>query len=587
MTADLFVSQNVIIPRTYQENAVDITIKYLRENPGKNPIVCAATGTGKSVIIGRLCQRVKRANPAARIIIGTHVAELLNQNAEKLQQLQSGLSISFYSTELGQKDLSGDFVFAGIQSIYSAEPEFTNILIVDEVQSISRKDQSMWKTFIEKLKAKNPGLRIVGFSATPFRTDTGSLTDGDDALFDDIIFDYGIGLAIQDGYLAPLVSKGTKTIYDISGVGKAGGEFNQKQLETVTNVDRLTAQAVQEMIEKGKDRRTWLIFCNGVAHSFAVRDELRRCGIAAETVVGDTPRSERERIKSQFADRKIRAVTNNGVWTTGIDIPEIDLIGMLRHTMSAGLLLQIGGRGTRTVGKIGGESAQARRASIADSAKPNCLFLDFARNIERHGFLDQIKAKEKSKKIGDGAPPMKICDECATINHLSARKCKDCGCEFPRNTTVGLSESYDGGIISNIPDERNVLGVTYSAHNVNKEGKTPCLMVKYLHENGRATKEYICLQHSGAARDKAEFWWKQRNGANLDNWETIEDLVNDLACDDLLIPKTISVVKEGKFDRIVRHDVLREPQHGDVSSLTYIGSGSVAKKEDETWDIKW
>jgi DNA repair protein RadD len=544
--------------RRYQIDATNAAIRALKE--GQNPVICAATGTGKSLIIASLIERLTKANDI-RIMVATHVAELLVQNAGKLRAAMPDADIGIYSAGLNQKDTGNKILFAGIQSIFRAKDIGTfHVLIVDEAHTIGRKDASMWGKLVETLKAAYPKLKIIGLSATPFRMDSGSLTSGDGALFDTIVFDYGLGRAVQDGYLAPLKGKHTKTEYNIDGVGKVAGEFNLKELEAATNIDALTAKAVQEVIDYGHNRRSWLFFCNGVAHSFAVRDELMRRGIVAETVTGETPDNERSRILEEFKAGRIKAVTNNAVWTTGVDVPHVDLIAMLRHTMSGGLLLQMAGRGTRvTIDLSGYNSAQDRRAAIAASDKPDCLFLDFAGNIRRHGFLDQIKAKEKGAK-GEGVAPMKHCPECFSICHAAATNCKDCGYEFPKNEVQALEGAHAGAVMGGEPEIRDVIAIEYLPHNLDKAGKTPCLRVKYTHPDAY-TSEYICLQHEGFAKQKAMKWWNVRGGGDFGDLG-ISSIVGLGYCDTLKRPSKITVKKDGKYDRIIAYD-FSLPEGGD------------------------
>jgi len=537
--------------RRYQMDAASAAIDGLKRSI--NPVICAATGTGKSLIIASLIERLLKANNGIRIMVATHVAELLEQNAGKLKAIMPDADIGIYSAGLGTRDITNNIVFAGIQSVYRAKEIGTfQVLIVDEAHTISRKNASMWGNLIERLKSTYPKLKIIGLSATPFRMDSGSLTSGEDSLFDEIVFDYGLGRAVQDGYLVPLVGKATKTVYNIDGVGKVAGEFNLKELEAATNVDELTRQAVSEVIEWGHNRKSWLFFCNGISHSFAVRDELRRRGILAETVTGETPDYERQQILEALKNEEIKAVTNNAVWTTGVDIPNVDLIAMLRHTMSGGLLLQMAGRGTRTIIDLSQyETSKHRRDAIAASDKPDCLFLDFAGNIRRHGFLDQIKAKEKGAK-GEGVAPMKHCDQCFTICHAAAKKCKDCGYEFPQNEKEILEGAHNGAVMGGEPETRDVIGIEYLPHNMNKEGKTPCLCVKYTHPDG-FTKEYICLEHEGFAKQKALKWWNTRGGGNVDGLG-IKAIIDLGFCQGLKIPSSIKVKKDGKYDRITAYD---------------------------------
>ena len=567
-------------PRYYQTQAVDATIEHFQA--GFNyPIISAATGTGKSVIIAGIIDRILKAN-SINIFMLTHVAELVDQNAAKMQR-----EVGIYCAGLGQKDLSKNVTFGSVQSMYRAKDlPIVHLLIVDEVHTISPRTATMWRKLIDRLTEINPKMKVVGLSATPFRTTTGLLTEGDDAMFEKIVYDYSMKKGIDDGYLAPLVSKATTTKYDISKVSKIAGEYNLKELEAATNTFTLNTHACDEIIKRGSDRKTWLIFCNGVKHSFAIRDELRLRGIKAETVTGDTPKDEREQILQDFKSGKIQAVTNNAVWTTGLDVTGIDLIAMLRHTMSGGLLLQCAGRGTRVDCAVDHLSTKEERLqAIAASTKPNCLFLDFAKNIERHGFLDEITGKKKKK--GDGVPPVKYCPECFTICHLSRVTCPDCGYQFPvEEKKVDNSQLYTGKLMSTAKKghmERFVQYAEYLPHNVGKAGKTQCMKVKYHHYDGSTTSEFICLWHEGFAQNKAKTWLRKRvRGETIDidqDWSNV-DIFGFCQYDapNLRLAGKIVVVKEGKYERIVHHD-FKAIYEGEDEALP-----PPAKGDAMTWD---
>ena len=55
--------------------------------------------------------------------------------------------------------------------------------------------------------------------------------------------------------------------------------------------------------------------------------------------------AHRDKILEEFKAGQIQALTSVGVLTTGFDFPDIDLIVMMRPTMSPGLYLQMAGRG--------------------------------------------------------------------------------------------------------------------------------------------------------------------------------------------------------------------------------------------------
>lgn len=541
--------------RDYQVKATDAVIDSLK-NPESCPIISMATGTGKSIVIASIIQRLLNPYPKLRIVMATHVSELIVQNHKKLKHLIPDADTGIYSAGLGLKSLNSQITFAGIQSIHKADFNTPiNLLLVDECHLISKKDSSMWKSFIEKLRSKNDKLRIVGLSATAFRLDSGSLIDGEGSLFNNICFDYGLGRAINDGWLCSLTAKQTHTKIDFSKVRIENGEYKTSDVDDAFNIDEITNKIVNEVISKAGDRKSWLFFCSSVKHSLAVRDCLRSKGIITETVSGDTPAPERDGILKGFQDGKIKAVTNFGVWTTGVDIPNVDMIVMMRKTASGGLLLQMAGRGTRSTINLGTYStSKERKEAIAKSDKSNCLFLDYGGNIEEHGMLDQIKAKDKKEK-GDKPPPLKFCPECEELLYASARECKVCGHKFSTGIEGAtlLKTGYDGAVVSGETWFEDVENVTYHIHNQEKDGKIPCLKVNYKLLNGTCMSEYVCLQHKGKARQNALQWWKIHNGA-FPAPENIEYMLNMGVAQNLLIPSRIEIAMDGKYKRVINYD---------------------------------
>ncbi|MEX7227007.1 helicase-related protein, partial [Pseudomonas aeruginosa] len=76
------------------------------------------------------------------------------------------------------------------------------------------------------------------------------------------------------------------------------------------NRDWITRAAVEEMVGYGRERRAWLAFCAGLSHADAVRDAIRAEGHSCETISGETPRRERDRIVAAFRAGRIRCLTS-------------------------------------------------------------------------------------------------------------------------------------------------------------------------------------------------------------------------------------------------------------------------------------
>ncbi|MBX9594811.1 MAG: DEAD/DEAH box helicase, partial [Roseomonas sp.] len=401
--------------RPYQRAAIDALYDYFAGNTG-NPLVDLPTGTGKSVVIAGFVKEAVAAWPDTRILMLTHVKELIQQNFMALIRMWPGAPAGIYSAGLSRRDIHAQVLFAGIQSIHkhAAKVQRCDLVIIDEAHLLSTNDSGMYRKFLAELNVINTGLlKVVGFTATPYRLDSGLLHKGKDRIFTDIAYSARVLDMIQQGYLSPVVPKRTSTQLDVGGVGTRGGEFIAKDLEAAVDRDEVTRAAVAEIVEHGKDRGSWLCFCSGVSHAKHVRDAIREAGFSAEVVTGETPPGERDTIIQAFKAGRLRCITNANVLTTGFDAPGTDLIALLRPTKSVGLYVQMVGRGTRLA-----------------PGKDDCLVLDFAGNTARHGPIDTVDG-HKDPTEGEGEAPTKVCPECETINHASVRRCFSCGYEFP------------------------------------------------------------------------------------------------------------------------------------------------------------
>lgn len=515
--------------RPYQNAAIHGIYNYFQHASG-NPLVVIPTAGGKSLVMSRFVEGVLKAYPDQRILIVTHVRELIEQNFEELKGLWPEAPAGIYSAGLKQRDIDARILFAGIQSIHRRvyEVQQCDLVLIDEAHLIPRASNTMYRRFLNALQHLNPQMKVIGLTATPYRLDSGRLHEGEDAIFTDIAYEVSVRELIDAGYLAPLISKRTATHIDVSGVGTRAGEFIARDLEAAVDQDAITQGAVDEIVAYGQNRRSWLVFCAGVEHAFHVRDALRARGVSCETIVGDTPGAEREALIRDFKAGRIRCLTNANVLTTGFNAPGVDLIAMLRPTKSAGLYVQIVGRGCRLA-----------------PHKSDCLVLDFAGNIARHGPIDAITPKRP--RTGEaGVAPTKDCPGCRSILHAAVRQCPDCGHVFPPPEIQIEAEASELDVLSSGASEWvPVTGVSYACHR--KPGKPPSLRVDY--RCGMAQhSEWVCIEHGGYPRQKAASWWAHR-APGL----PLPSRVNEAmaAAAGLRCPAEIAVRPNGRFTEVV------------------------------------
>ncbi|WP_425067765.1 DEAD/DEAH box helicase family protein [Reyranella sp.] len=515
--------------RPYQQAAIQAIYDYYARHSGHCCVVIPTAG-GKSIVLASFIQGVLQQWPDQRILVVTHVRELIAQNHAEMMGLWPEAPAGIYSAGLGRRDIGARVLFAGIQSIHrrAYDVQQCDLVLIDEAHLIPRASDTMYRRFLDTLSRINPALKVIGFTATPYRLDSGLLHEGEGRLFTDIAYEVSIRDLIDHGYLCPLISKATDLTLDVGGVGSRGGEFIPGQLQAAVDRESITKAAIDEILAYGEGRRSWLAFCSGVEHATHVAEALRERGVSCATIFGDTPSAERDRIVAAFKRGEIRALVSMGVLTTGFNAPAVDLIAMLRPTKSAGLYVQMAGRGTRLA-----------------PGKDNCLVLDFAGNVARHGPIDAVKPKRPVE--GEGPPPTKICPDCDSILAAAVRQCPDCGHQFPPPEIKVAATASTLAILSAVPAEwMEVSEVFYRRHE--KPGKPPSMRVDYSCGLVRHS-EWICFEHTGYARQKAVDWWQRRGSAPVPS--TVAEALD--ATDILAMPTAIFVRPSGRFTEIVNH----------------------------------
>lgn len=523
--------------RWYQQEAVQALFDYFAKNPGwdntgkpvkRNPLICLPTGTGKSHVIADFIKRAMQVHPGTRVFMATHVKELIRQNAAKLQEAWPLAPLGIYSAGLKSREAFQPIIFGGIQSSVGKFPLFgkRDLLIIDEAHLVGTNADTSYLNFIAELTGTaegiprnspnvNPYLKVIGLTATRYRLGLGCLTNGN--IFTDIAYDLctieGFNRLIAEGYLVPPVPKKTQTQLDVSNVKLSNGEFAQGELQAAVDKSDVTFSALREVVNEGANRQSWLIFASGVEHAVHIADMLNTSfGISTGVVHSNTkdyPRTDKENSDDLLAWKqgKLRAIVNMNALTTGVDHPACDLIGMLRPTMSTGLWVQMLGRGTRPF-----------------PGKTNCLVLDFAGNTRRLGPInDPVIPKLK----GQGAPgdaPVRICPQCNTYNHASARFCIVCGVEFTFQEKLSARASEAALIRSDLPQVEyfDVQRMVIAPH-LSKRSGLGSIKVAYYCAGvvGRTFYEYINVESpTGFVKHKSRDWFRQRYhySGNLLTW---------------------------------------------------------------------
>ena len=524
--------------RDYQTRALDMLYAWFEKNATGHPVLNMPGGSGKSVVIASLAKDALQNWPDTRILMLVHSKELILQNADKLRKLWPGAPLGIYSASVGRRDLHEPITYAGIGSIAKRASQVGHIdlCIIDEVHAVSTAESGIYRKLIADLLEINPAMRIVGLSASPYRLGHGLITEGPTAIFSKILEPVSIEELVFKTHLVPLRSKVTKHKLETDGLHKRQGEYIASEMEAKFNTDDHNSAVVQEIIDKANSRAHWLIFCSGVAHSEAVSECLRAAGISAESLDATHSKSERERKLADFESGKMRALCNVGILTTGYDFPALDCIAFLRSTMSPGLYLQMAVRGMRP-----------------HTGKTDCLVLDFAGVVATHGPITNVQPPKKGGD-GNGEAPVKVCDNCGELVHISADICSACGHPFPEAERKKL-ELRNDDIMGLEGKDMEVKSWTWRKHVSKASGKEMLAVTYYGGLSDPAITEYLAVTHEGYAGqmalqklvDIAEQAQIERGGLNVQSLEEMAQNMNQAQP-----PIHIEFKRDGKFFRVMR-----------------------------------
>jgi len=482
------------ILRPYQLDAASAPFKYWERGGPGHPLIEMATGTGKSAVAAEICRRLVQEYDT-NVIVATHRKELIQQDADAIRRLWPHAPVGIFSAGLNCKRIDRITV-GGIQSLLpqarKARMTAPGVVIIDECHLVNHEESTQYASFLSVMREENPDMRLIGLTATPYRLGHGLLTSGDRAMFSSIVYRTDVLDMVAKGFLSPLVTpaKAVKQI-NLDKVRVHAGEYLPRDMEMVSDIDEVNNAVARDVAEALAGGRTSaMVFGVTIVHCNHLAEALNKAGVNAQVVHGETSPIERTAALNAFKARQLACLVSCDLLTTGFDAPVVDVIAEVRATKSPGLHVQILGRGMRIA-----------------PGKKDALLLDYGGNVERHGPISNIRIPEAPK--GEGAAPFKICPQCAAEVPAGVRICVHCDYEFPPpEVHVVPTASNADPMASSGVEEHEVALVNCKVHMSAKSGKNT-LKVSFLDESYiPIVSEYVCLEHDGYARIKAEKWWR-------------------------------------------------------------------------------
>lgn len=409
--------------RPRQQQAIDdLTAAY--RSGFRAPVLVAATGFGKTHTSATLIRR--SLAKGKRVWFIAHLKEILTATSLKLddEKIPHGW-IAAGRDGNHRLHVQVAMVQTLVRRLHLYTPP--DLIIVDEAHlAVASTYQQIfeWAGAGPKF-SRSGGAHLLHLTATPQRLDG----RGMDEVADILVPTCSTQDLIDEGLLAP-IRYYAPSEPDLTGVRTTAGEFNQGDLAEAMNKPRITGSAVAHY-QKLAHGRPAVAFCVSIKHANDVAAEFSAAGYRAVAISGDSDTLERDAALQGLREGSLDVVCNCALWVAGVDAPSIGCIILLAPTQSVVKFLQSVGRGLRI-----------------HEGKPDCVVLDHAGNVQRHGLPTQtrewsLQAIEKKKNAKKSEVPVKTCPTCfATVLSMVT----DCACGHHFEPVERVLEQVEGDL---------------------------------------------------------------------------------------------------------------------------------------------
>lgn len=404
--------------RGYQEALIAEARQALAKH--RHIIVQSPTGSGKGVLIGSMASMSKY-----RVLILAHSEEILKQDAGHARKWGIEASEVYARTRKKPETKCCVMMAQTLRQRIKKEDwlEWLNefgFVILDECH------RAEFDFVFDGIDDK---VFVVGLSASPARY--GQMRQ--------LGLDYGavvvgpqVSELIDQHYLCRcrLFSLDAPSLDDVEW-SYARGDYNLGQMAAKFKSRARYVGAVDNYERLCKGQKC-LVFCCSSEQTINLTQEFCSRGIEAKYCLsGDFDEDEeysgeRKAVVDAFARGEFPVLVNYGLFTTGIDIPDIKVVMLMFSTTSLVKYLQCLGRASR----------------IAEGKNDEFLCLDFGRNYERLGRYEDRREWSvwHNTSAGGGVPPTKECPQCGRLVPVSWKQCQFCQYVWPTQQDIYNAE---------------------------------------------------------------------------------------------------------------------------------------------------
>jgi DNA repair protein RadD len=286
-------------------------------------LTVSPTGSGKGTMATEMI--VRAATQGHTSLFVAHRREIVLDVADRIRRngIAAGVILPDQYAEPGALAQ-----VASTQSLLARDPSEwprASLVITDEAHHYEAHE---WRKIVRHFG----GSKIVGFTATPQRSDGRGLGD----VFETLIPIVTYGELLGNGYIVPCA---------VLRASRALG------------ID-LAMSPVDAYVKYANGSRA-LVFTRTVDAAEVAAAEFRKAGIRAECIEANTPSTRRDSAIARLKSGQLRAITNMFTMTEGVDLPAVDTEIIARWCHHESTFVQMAGRVLRPYGN-------KRRALLLD-----------------------------------------------------------------------------------------------------------------------------------------------------------------------------------------------------------------------------
>ncbi|WP_373768475.1 DEAD/DEAH box helicase [Jeotgalibaca porci] len=364
-------------------------------------LLVSPAGSGKSVIIAEIARLATKKN--GHVLFMVHRKELIEQ-----------ITGSFHTNEV-QMENTTIMTVGRIVNRLDQLPK-PSLIITDETH------HSLAKTYRDIYDYYEDVPRL-GFTASPWRMSGQGFTD----VYESMVEGPQVEWLIENNFLAPYKYYSVNLINEDKLKKSSTGDYTKNSID-----DAISGTIYGDVIQnyrKLADGKQAIVYCHSVDFSKEVAEAFRSEGIAAEHADAKTSKNEREKIMSDFRSGALKVLCNVDLISEGFNVPDCEVVILLRPTESLVLHIQ--------------QSMRSMRYKPGKRA----IIIDHVANYMKHGLPDtprkwtlEERERKGNKKTDSDAIPIKQCPQCMSVMLSSISIC-ECGHEFIAERNMEVEEA--------------------------------------------------------------------------------------------------------------------------------------------------